>query len=85
VISVPHPKWMERPVAVVVLKHGHQVGAEELRSFLAVRFAKWQLPDDVVFVAELPHTSTGKLLKSELRSRFKDWHQAVSCDDPVVA
>jgi fatty-acyl-CoA synthase len=78
VIAIPDPKWLERPLAVVVLRAGQAATALELRRFLAGKFAKWQLPEDVVFVPELPHTSTGKLLKSELRSRFKDWsHQAV--------
>jgi fatty-acyl-CoA synthase len=73
VVAVPHAKWIERPLAVVVLQDDAQVSPEELRCFLAQKFAKWQLPDDFIFVAELPHTSTGKLLKSQLRSRFKDW------------
>jgi fatty-acyl-CoA synthase len=72
VIGVSHPKWQERPLAVVVLKDGARAIAEELRDFLAAKFAKWQLPDDFVFVPELPHTSTGKLLKTELRSRYKE-------------
>ena len=74
VIAVPHCKWQERPLAVVVLRSGATVSEDELRSFLAGAFAKWQLPDDFVFVSELPHTSTGKLLKSELRQRYKDWN-----------
>jgi fatty-acyl-CoA synthase len=73
VIAVPDPKWQERPLAVVVRKAGHAVTGEELRVFLAGRFAKWQLPDAVVFVDELPHTSTGKLLKSALRERYRNW------------
>ena len=77
VIAIPDPKWQERPLAVVVLKPGGAVTSAELRGFLAVRFAKWQLPDGVVFVNELPHTSTGKLLKSELRQRYRDWHAEV--------
>jgi fatty-acyl-CoA synthase len=78
VVAVPHPKWQERPLAVVVLKDGAEVSADELRCFLTSRFAKWQLPDDFVFVTELPHTSTGKLLKSELRRRYKDWNGETS-------
>jgi len=70
---VPHPKWQERPLAVVVLRSGATLSCDDLRTFLAGTFAKWQLPDDFVFVQELPHTSTGKLLKSELRSRYKEW------------
>jgi fatty-acyl-CoA synthase len=73
VIAVPHPKWQERPVAVIVARDGAKPGPEELREFLAERFAKWQLPDGFVFVDELPHTSTGKLLKTELRRRYQDW------------
>jgi fatty-acyl-CoA synthase len=73
VIAVPHPKWVERPLAVIVLKEGRQVTESELCAFLSQRFAKWQLPDAVVFVEELPHTSTGKLLKSKLRQQFGEW------------
>jgi fatty-acyl-CoA synthase len=73
VIAVPHPKWDERPVAVVVLRSGATAKPEELREFLSSRFAKWQLPDAFVFLDELPHTSTGKLSKLELRKRFADW------------
>jgi len=73
VIAVQHPKWQERPLAVVALKDGMQVTAEELRTFLGAKFAKWQTPDDFVFVNDLPHTSTGKLLKTELRKRYAEW------------
>ena len=73
VIAVRHEKWQERPLAVVVLKPDASATAEELREFLAAKFAKWQLPDDFVFVPELPHTSTGKLLKAELRKRYAGW------------
>ena len=73
VIAVPHEKWQERPLAVVVLRDGEKATAEELREFLVKKFARWQLPDDVVFVDELPHTSTGKLLKTDLRRKYADW------------
>ena len=73
VIAVPHPRWAERPLAIVVLKDGAQLDADALRHYLAARFAKWQVPDDFVAVDELPHTSTGKLLKTELRRRFAGW------------
>ena len=73
VIAVPHPKWQERPVAVIVARDGAKPSPEDLCAFLAERFAKWQLPDGFVFVEELPHTSTGKLLKTELRLRYQDW------------
>jgi fatty-acyl-CoA synthase len=64
---------VERPLAIVVVQDNAQVTPDELRCFLSEKFAKWQLPDDFIFVAELPHTSTGKLLKAQLRARFKDW------------
>jgi fatty-acyl-CoA synthase len=70
VVAVPDAKWVERPLAVVALKKDAEVTADELRCFLAARFAKWQLPDAFIFVPELPHTSTGKLLKSELRKQL---------------
>ena len=73
VVAVPHYKWQERPLAVVVAKQGKTVAADDLREFLLSKFAKWQLPDAFVFVAELPHTSTGKLLKSALREQYKHW------------
>jgi fatty-acyl-CoA synthase len=57
----------------VVLKDGAHAPAEELREFLGQKFAKWQLPDDFVFVNDLPHTSIGKLSKVELRKQFSDW------------
>jgi fatty-acyl-CoA synthase len=73
VIAVPHVKWQERPLAVVALKEGASATPDELREFLGKKFAHWQLPDDFVFVSELPHTSTGKLLKAELRKRYAEW------------
>lgn len=73
VIAVPHPKWDERPVAIVVLRSDATATPDELREFLSSRFAKWQLPDAFVFLDELPHTSTGKLSKLELRKRFAEW------------
>ncbi len=59
--------------AVVALKDGAEAAAEDLRAFLARKYAKWQLPDAFVFIPEIPHTSTGKLLKAKLRERFKEW------------
>jgi len=73
VIAVPHPKWQERPLAVVVVKDGMRVSEDELRAFLGKRFARWQVPEAYVFVDELPHTSTGKLLKTKLRKDFSNW------------
>ena len=73
VISVAHPKWDERPLLVVVKKQGEQVSRDELLEFYQGKVAKWWIPDDVVFVDELPHTATGKLLKTKLREDFKDY------------
>jgi fatty-acyl-CoA synthase len=73
VIGVPHPKWQERPLAVVVLNEGAKAGAAELREFLGAKFAKWQLPDGFVFAKEIPRTSVGKFRKTALREQFVDW------------
>ncbi len=73
VIAAPHPRWQERPLAVIVAREGTRPTPERLREFLADKFAKWQLPDAFVFLDELPHTSTGKLLKMELRQRYQNW------------
>ena len=73
VIGVAHPKWAERPLAVVVLKQGATATSEELREYLAARFAKWQLPDAFVFSDAIPRTSVGKFLKSKLREQYADW------------
>ena len=70
VIGVAHPKWQERPLAVVVVKEGAQVTSDELREFLAAKFAKWQLPEAFVFTDELPRSAVGKVLKRELRERY---------------
>jgi len=73
VIGVKHPKWDERPVVVAVKKPGREVSKDELLRFYEGKVAKWWLPDDVVFVAELPHTATGKLSKLTLCQRMKDY------------
>ncbi len=82
VVGVPHPKWDERPLAVIVLREGMQASPCELRDFLAASYSTWQLPDGFVFVDELPHTSTGKLLKSELRKRYCEWKWAQTTATP---
>lgn len=73
VIGLPHPKWQERPLLIIVTKQGKSVTRDEILSFLSGRVAKWWLPDDVVFVDELPHTATGKLQKTKLRERFRSY------------
>ena len=73
VVAVPHPKWQERPLACVVLKEGQQATKEELIASLESDFAKWWIPDDVVFLNEIPKTSVGKFLKAKLREQLKDY------------
>jgi fatty-acyl-CoA synthase len=70
VIAVPHERWVERPLACVVIRPGEDLTKEELLSFLEPRVAKWWLPDDVVFIEEVPKTSVGKFSKKDLRARF---------------
>jgi 3-(methylthio)propionyl---CoA ligase len=71
VIGVHHPKWDERPLLIVQRKPGATVTREDLLAFYADKVAKWWIPDDVVFVEALPHTATGKLLKTKLRDDFQ--------------
>ncbi|CAA9429145.1 MAG: Long-chain-fatty-acid--CoA ligase [uncultured Rubrobacteraceae bacterium] len=78
VIAIPHEKWDERPLAVVVLKEGQEATPEDLLSHLEGDFARWQLPDAVEFVDEIPRTATGKFLKMELRQQFKNYQFAQS-------
>jgi acyl-CoA synthetase (AMP-forming)/AMP-acid ligase II len=73
VIGIDHPKWDERPLLVVVRNDGSDVGADDLIAYYDGKVAKWWIPDDVAFVDELPHTATGKLLKMDLRDRFKGY------------
>jgi acyl-CoA synthetase (AMP-forming)/AMP-acid ligase II len=73
VIGVHHPKWDERPLVVAVKKPGASVNREELLKFYEGKVAKWWIPDDVTFVEQLPHTATGKLLKTKLRQDLKDY------------
>jgi 3-(methylthio)propionyl---CoA ligase len=73
VIGVRHPKWDERPVVIAVKKQGQEVSKEELLKFYEGKIAKWWMPDDVLFVADLPHTATGKLSKLTLRQKFSDY------------
>ncbi|HWM47385.1 MAG TPA: fatty-acid--CoA ligase [Xanthobacteraceae bacterium] len=73
VIGVRHPKWAERPLLVVVPRRGETVTRDELLGFLLGKIATWWMPDDVVLVDEIPHTATGKIQKTVLRERFKDY------------
>jgi fatty-acyl-CoA synthase len=73
VIGVRHPKWDERPLLVIVLKKDQKASKDEILDFMQGRIAKWWLPDDVAFVDDIPHTATGKIQKTVLRDRFKDY------------
>ncbi len=72
-IGVVHPKWDERPLLVIVLKKGEVATKEDILGFMQGKIAKWWMPDDVVFVDEIPHTATGKIQKLTLRQQFKDY------------
>src|SRR5262249_1187522 len=73
VIAVPHPRWVERPLACVVPKPGMTVEPGEILDFLRPKLAKWALPDEVVLIEVVPKTSVGKFDKKVLRERFKGW------------
>jgi acyl-CoA synthetase (AMP-forming)/AMP-acid ligase II len=73
VIGVAHPKWDERPILIVVRKPGTSPTREDILGFLRGQVANWCLPDDVVFVEQLPHTATGKVSKRDLRQQLKDY------------
>jgi fatty-acyl-CoA synthase len=72
-IGMAHPKWGERPLLVIVRKTGAEIAGKEVLAHLDGKIAKWWLPDDVVFVGEIPHTATGKISKLALREQFKDY------------
>jgi 5-(carboxyamino)imidazole ribonucleotide synthase len=73
VIGVMHPRWSERPLACVVLEAGAVLSKEEILEFISAKVAKWQVPDDVVFIDEVPKTSVGKFSKKTLRERFENY------------
>jgi fatty-acyl-CoA synthase len=76
VVGITHPKWEERPLALVVLREGEKerVTADDIRNHLAKTFARWQLPDEVLFVDQIPKTSVGKLNKKEIREQYKEMY-----------
>jgi fatty-acyl-CoA synthase len=78
VIAIPSKRWMERPLACVVVKPGEALSRDELLAWLEPRVAKWWLPDDVVFIDEVPKTSVGKFSKKDLRDRFADYSPAAA-------
>ena len=73
VIGVPHPKWAERPLLVIVTKPGAELSKGEILGYLDGKVAKWWIPEDAVFVDGLPHTATGKISKKQLRNQFADY------------
>jgi fatty-acyl-CoA synthase len=75
-IGIPHPKWDERPLLLIVRDQGSDVSDTEIRDFLSSRVAKWWLPDAIEFVDSLPHTATGKLSKKDLRDLYRDYRFA---------
>ena len=72
VIAIDHPVWQERPLLIVQPKPGHSPTKQSILDFLSDKIAKWWMPDDVVFVTEIPHTATGKIQKTVLREQFKN-------------
>jgi acyl-CoA synthetase (AMP-forming)/AMP-acid ligase II len=83
VIAIPHVKWDERPVAVIVPRAGRTPTLESVRAHLAPNFAKWWLPDDVILVESIPRSGTGKYLKNVLRERFRG-HLSASRPDETL-
>jgi acyl-CoA synthetase (AMP-forming)/AMP-acid ligase II len=75
-VGVRHPKWDERPLLLVVRKQGSDVTPEAILGHLAAHVAKWWLPDEILFVDSLPHTATGKLLKTAIREQYRDYKLA---------
>jgi fatty-acyl-CoA synthase len=73
VVGIPHPKWTERPLLLVILKDGEQMEKSEMLAWFEDKVAKWWIPGDCVFVDSLPHTATGKLSKKDIREDYKDF------------
>jgi fatty-acyl-CoA synthase len=78
VVGVAHPRWEERPLALVVLKPGHELTTEQVWAHLSLTFAKWQMPDQVLFVDKIPKTSVGKLNKKVVRAEYRDIYTQAS-------
>src|SRR5690606_22225900 len=83
-VGIPHPKWDERPLLLVVRRDNATVSADEIRTHLGGHVARWWLPDEILFVDSLPHTATGKLLKTALRDQYRD-HRLPDADVRPVA
>jgi fatty-acyl-CoA synthase len=76
VVGLAHPKWQERPLALVVLREEarEKTTREDILKFISDKFAKWQLPDDVLFIEALPKTSVGKFSKKTMREQYRDYY-----------
>lgn len=73
VIGMPHPKWDERPLMIVVTMEGKEITKEDVLAYLSGKIAKWWMPNDVIFTDEIPHTAAGKISKKTLREHYKDY------------
>jgi fatty-acyl-CoA synthase len=78
VVGLAHPKWQEPPLALVVLRPGHDATQGRLREHLSATFARWQLPDQILFVDSIPKTSVGKLDKKAIRARYAELYESAS-------
>ena len=74
VVGIPHPKWDERPMLFIVTNTGEEIDKQSILDFLASKVAKWWLPDEIIFLKELPHGATGKLQKFELRDEYTNYY-----------
>jgi fatty-acyl-CoA synthase len=84
VVAVPHAKWDERPLAVVVMKEGREFSEESLRALLEGKFAKWWVPDVILPVPTIPKTGAGKFLKSAIREQYREHYSSAAAANPVV-
>jgi len=73
VIGVTHPKWTERPLLLIVRQPDAEIDKQTVLAFLKGKIAGWWMPDEVLFIEEIPHTATGKILKTELREQYADY------------
>jgi fatty-acyl-CoA synthase len=85
VIAVPHPKWSERPMAVVVLKPANNVSVDELQAYLARLFPKFWIPEAIEFVTAIPRNPAGKFLKSNLRERYQHYYAPITDPSPALS
>lgn len=82
VVAVPHPTWLERPLGAVVLRPGQEVSVDQLKEWIAQAFPRWWIPEALVFVDQIPRTSTGKFLKTRLREEFAGWYAGSQAPAP---